>query len=293
MCCIKSKVKTITICGHIYKFQYQNNNKYSYYFCDKRKSEACQGQVILSPNGTIVEQSNHSCKLPDSQHNGKTLEEVHEYEETDRGFKINGHYYHFCREYKTETQNKYYLCNKICNSIRCPGSITISPSHHIIKKVGHTCNQLKNKKTPRIMITVDGYSYNFQTQYKNKNKYFRCRKKNTQKCRGSVTLSPKETIVRKRVHTCSSVCKVEETIFEDVLEYEESGRRFKINGHYYNLIYETKTGNKYYVCNKKHCAIKCRGSITITSDRKIVKKVDHICNLFAQSNFLPNQMSPS
>ena len=143
------------------------------------------------------------------------------------------------------------------------------------------------------MITVDGYSYNFQTQYKNKNKYFRCRKKNTQKCRGSVTLSPKETIVRKRVHTCSSVCKVEETIFEDVLEYEESGRRFKINGHYYNLIYETKTGNKYYVCNKKHCAIKCRGSITITSDRKIVKKVDHICNLFAQSNFLPNQMSPS
>ena len=77
--CIKSKAKKITICGHIYKFYYQNKNKNSYYYCSKRRSVKCKGQVILSPNGTIVKKSNHSCKLPDVQHKDKTLEEVQEY----------------------------------------------------------------------------------------------------------------------------------------------------------------------------------------------------------------------
>ena len=62
--CIKSKAKKITICGHIYKFYYRNKNKNSYYYCSKRRSGKCKGQVILSPNGTIVKQSSHSCKLP-------------------------------------------------------------------------------------------------------------------------------------------------------------------------------------------------------------------------------------
>ena len=77
--CIKSHVKSITIYGYSYRFQYQNKNKNSYFYCNKGKSESCTGKVILSPNGTIVKKSNHSCKLPDVQHKDKTLEEVQEY----------------------------------------------------------------------------------------------------------------------------------------------------------------------------------------------------------------------
>jgi len=172
---------------------------------------------------------------------------VQEYEETGGKFKINGYFYKFRHESKTG--NKYYKCDKMCNAIRCRGSVTISPNGQIIKKVEHTCNPLKikNKYNPRIVITVEGYSYYFNHQYKNKNIYYSCKKKTTEKCRGSVTLSPNETIVRKQFHTCSGICKEE-------------------------------LKNKYYKCSKRKSKQKCRGSITITPNREIAKKVDHTCN---------------
>ena len=155
--CIKSKVKTITICGHIYKFQYQNNNKYSYYFCDKRKSEACQGQVILSPNGTIVKQSNHSCKLPDTCNTSKNKNHpiTTKFRKSREITKIDGHFYHFCREYKTK--NKYYLCAKRLK-VNCRGSITISPDGQLIRRVEHDCSKTCQETNLMEIDTANDYS---------------------------------------------------------------------------------------------------------------------------------------
>jgi len=66
---------------------------------------------------------------------------------------------------------------------------------------------------------------------------------------------------------------------EKVQEYEEKGRRFKINGYFYNFFYESRTKNKLYLCNKRLRDKKCRGSITISPNFDIVKKVDHTCKL--------------
>ena len=104
----------------------------------------------------------------------------------------------------------------------------------------------KCRKCSNVNEPLEGYY--FQTQYKNKDKNFRCSKKITEKCRGSVTLSPNETIVRKRFQTCSGLCKVEDKILEEVHEYEETDRNFKINGHTYHFTTEPKTGNKYFRC---------------------------------------------
>ena len=60
-----------------------------------------------------------------------------------------------------------------------------------------------------------------------------------------------------------------------MLEYEKIGRRFKINGFYYNFRREYTTKNKYYLCYKKK---DCRGSITISPNGQIVKRVEHTCN---------------
>jgi len=108
-----------------------------------------------------------------------------------------------------------------------------------------------------------------------KNKYYVCNKLTSQKCRGSITISPNRQIIKRVEHTC----QFQDQISEEVQEYEEKDGRLKINGHYYKLKSEYKNGNKYYDCYKSHCAIQCRGSITITPDRQITKKVDHICNL--------------
>ena len=73
---------------------------------------------------------------------------------------------------------------------------------------------------------------------------------------------------------------------EEVHEYEEIGRRFKINGYDYYLISESKTEHKYYLCIKSRCAIRCRGSITISPNNKIVKKVEHSCITSINDNHL-------
>ena len=198
---------------------------------------------------------------------------MQEYEETGGKFKINGYFYKFRHESKTG--NKYYKCDKMCNAIRCRGSVTISPNGQIIKKVEHTCNPLKikNKYNPRIVITVEGYSYYFNHQYKNKNIYYSCKKKTTEKCRGSVTLSPNETIVRKQFHTCSGICKKELKSLDEVQEYEETNGKTRINGYFYHLSSVSTTKNKYYKCSKRKSKQKCRGSITITPNREIAKRL--------------------
>ncbi len=63
--------------------------KNSYYYCNKIKYEECPGQVILSPNGTIVEQSHRSCKLPDTKYE-KTRRKIRE-----NNAKIDVYFYHF------------------------------------------------------------------------------------------------------------------------------------------------------------------------------------------------------
>ena len=152
---------------------------------------------------------------------------------------------------------------------------TYFPARRMLKNKIATCITKNNNNQP-LIITVDGYTYKFKTQFKNKNKYFRCEKSKTERCRGSVTLSPYETVVRKRFHTCSCICKVENKTLEEVHEYEETDKKTKINGHFYHFRSESKIKSKYYLCNKRNTQ-KCRGSITISANREIVKKVEHTC----------------
>ena len=134
------------------------------------------------------------------------LEDVQEYEESGRRLKINGYFYNFTNE--STNKNKYYTCNKRCCTIKCRGSVTISPNRQIIKRVEHTCQG-------------------------------------------------------------------QDQILEEVQEFEEKGRGFKINGHYYHFKYESNTKSKHYACIKTR--IKCRGSITLSPNRQIIKKFEHIC----------------
>ena len=140
---------------------------------------------------------------------------MQEYVKIGRRFKINGFYYNFRREYTTK--NKYYLCNKNRCTIRCRGSITISPDSKIVKKIEHTCN------TPRNEID-------------------------------------------------SSITTREKT------ERELRGKKTLIYGHFYHFRHESIKKNKYYVCSKRNCPIKCRGSITIAPNSQVIKRVEHICN---------------
>ncbi len=139
---------------------------------------------------------------------------MHEYEEIGRSSKINGHYYNLRCELKSK--NKYYKCDKRVGSIKCRGSITISPDRHVIKKVEHSC-------------------------------------------------------------------KIQDKILEKVQEYEETDGRFKINGDNYNLISDSRSKNKYYVCNKRY-GQKCRGSIILSPNHYIIKKVAHTCELSKNKN---------
>ena len=107
------------------------------------------------------------------------------------------------------SQKKYYVCSKL-KLKKCRGSITISPNRQIIKRVDHTCNLSKIRNNQPKIISLDGYSYNYNFEYKNKNKHFLCKKSKADKCWGSVTLSPNGTIVRKRSHACSDICKVKD-----------------------------------------------------------------------------------
>jgi histone H3/H4 len=96
---------------------------------------------------------------------------------------------------------------------------------------------------------------------------------NSQKCRGSITISPNRQIIKRVGHTCQS----QNQILEEVQEFEKKGGRFKINGYFYNFTNESTNKNKYYTCNKRRCTIKCRGSITISPNGQIIKKVEHTC----------------
>ncbi len=68
---------------------------------------------------------------------------------------------------------------------------------------------------------------------------------------------------------------------EEVHEYKKEGRRFKINGYWYNFGKEFKSKDKYYSCNKRQTK-NCQGSITITRDRHIHKTIQHTCDTAAE-----------
>jgi hypothetical protein len=132
-------------------------------------------------------------------------------------------------------------------------------------------------------IAIDGYSYNLKSQLQNGNSFYLCQKRHTERCHGKVILSPNGLIVEKRNHTCNGIGKVdkpsEDDGLENVQEYEKiSGSKFKINGHHYYFKKEQKTGNTYFQCICSNLIDgKCLGSITITPNRLIVKKVEHTC----------------
>ena len=67
-----------------------------------------------------------------------------------------------------------------------------------------------------------------------------------------------------------------------IIEYEKIGRKLtgmrKIDGHFYHFRYESMNKNKHYPCIERNTR-RCRGSITITPNNKIVKKAYHMCKL--------------
>ena len=135
------------------------------------------------------------------------LEEVLEYEEIGRRFKINGHYYNL--NFKSKTGNKYYMCIKRRRGLKCRGSITITPNLKILKKVGHTCNENHQSTTEYEKVgrktKIDGNFYYLVNESKTKNKHYKCVKKKTTKCRGSMTITPNSKIIKKVDHTCNLV----------------------------------------------------------------------------------------
>ena len=130
---------------------------------------------------------------------------------------------------------------------------------------------------------INGHRYYFITEYKSKNKYFQCiKKKCSEKCPGSVTITPSRKIVNKVVHICNCKGTVdkpsEDNELEKVQEYEVIGKKFKINGHRYYFRVEFKSKNKYFQCILSNSTKnRCLGSITITPDLQIAKKVEHNC----------------
>ncbi len=69
---------------------------------------------------------------------------------------------------------------------------------------------------------------------------------------------------------------------EKIHEYEKTGNKFKLNGYWYFFSKLLKSKNKYFTCIKRCNSEKCHGSIVITPNRQIAKKVDHSCNKASQ-----------
>ena len=135
------------------------------------------------------------------------------------------------------------------------------------------------EETDRRSFTTNGHSYNLKNESTIKNKYYVCNKVNSQKCRGSITISPSGQIIKRVEHSCQS----QDQILEEVHEFEKTGGWFKINGYFYNFANESTNKNKYYTCKKRCCTVKCRGSITLSPNRQIIKKVEHTCQ-FQEEN---------
>ena len=131
-------------------------------------------------------------------------------------------------------------------------------------------------------IAIDGYSYNLISQFQDGNTFYLCKRRHTERCHGKVILSPNGLIVERRNHSCGGIGKVdipsEDNELEKVQEYEKKGGKFKINGHRYYSSAERKTGNKYFTCIHYNSIQKrCQGSISITPNLQIARKVEHSC----------------
>ena len=138
---------------------------------------------------------------------------------------------------------------------------------------------------------INGYFYNLTNESTNKNKYYTCNKRcSAMKCRGSITITPGGIIVKKNEHSCNplknnnlpsgtesrqkKICATTK-----VRQYDKArGKKTKIDGQFYYFYYESKIKNKYYLCSKKGTIRKCRGSILVSPNGQVVKRVEHTCN---------------
>ena len=221
---------------------------------------------------------------------------MQEYEKiSGRRFKINGYRYTLSHVHKTG--NKYFKC--VCAYLigdKCPGFIIITPNNQIVKKVDHTCSgkytvdkpsenngweEVQEYEGNGNNFKINGHTYHFTTEPKTGNKYFRCIYTNTKKCPGSFVITPNCGIAKKVEHTCIGIDAEEKPLedneLEEVHEYEEIRNKFKINGHLYYFPSELST-NKYYQCiYATSTRKKCQGSILLTPNNRIVKKVEHAC----------------
>jgi hypothetical protein len=128
---------------------------------------------------------------------------------------------------------------------------------------------------------INGYFYNFSYESKTKYKYFVCNKSRCAiRCHGSITISPNKKIVKKIEHICNVL---KNNKLKSIATFEKMGRKLRgkktlIDGYFYHFRHESIKKNKYYVCSKRNCPIKCRGSITIAPNSQVIKRIEHICN---------------
>jgi len=224
-----------------------------------------------------------------------------------KSITIDGYSYNLISQF--QDGNTFYLCKRR-HTERCHGKVILSPNGLIVERRNHSCGGIGKVDIPSEdnelekvqeyekkggKFKINGHRYYFTREYKSKNKYFQCiKKKCSEKCPGSVTITPSRKIVNKVVHICNCKGTVdkpsEDNELEKVQEYEKIGGKFKINGHRYYSNAERKTGNKYFQCvHSNSIGKKCQGSISITRNQRIVRKTKHICNQIGQ--IIPQQSS--
>jgi hypothetical protein len=147
-----------------------------------------------------------------------------------------------------------------------------------LPKLNQQRQPLLQSKNNNPFITIEGHIYRFKLKYRNDRKYLKCKRRG---CAGSVTLSSNGTIVRKSLHTCSGAYKVADKVFEEIVEYEETGGKYKINGYLYYFRNKLKAQNQSFQCIKssRNSSEKCPGYIKVTPERQIVRKTGHTCNI--------------
>ena len=126
---------------------------------------------------------------------------------------------------------------------------------------------------------IDGHFYYFRFESMTKNKQYSCIERNTKRCRGSITISPNNKIVKKVEHSCITSINDNHLYTTNYGKTERKlrGNNIKIAGNFYHFCREYKTKNKYYLCAKR-IKVKCRGTITISPDGQLIRRVEHTCN---------------
>ena len=175
--------------GHVYRFVHKNKCQNKYYLCQKSATK-CPGSITVNPAGNVVRETAHTCSG-------------------------------FC---KRELVERPVQAERI-NINRVRSSITIAPRNQsrpepnpLEERPVVVFEKLQNGTKPNFVfgkskahpgLRHNNNLYNFMYKNKSHNKYYLCKKASTEKCSGSLIISPDHAIVKQKPHTCSGFIKTE------------------------------------------------------------------------------------